>query len=64
MGSVMIMAMIVEKHPEGEIVGRDAQSAFNTVRREHMAMLLEGYRWLKDWVVGFLNSKSRSTAGQ
>jgi len=31
--SVMWMLQIAEKHPEGEIVGRDAKSAFNTVQR-------------------------------
>jgi len=52
--SVMLMAMIMEKHKEGEIIGRDAQSAFNTLRRDHVRTLLqgEGYigQWLDDWL--------------
>jgi len=35
--SVMLMAMLMEKHPEGELIGRDAQSIFNTLRRDRMA---------------------------
>jgi len=43
----MLMAHIAEKHPEGVIVGRDAQ---NTVRREHVSKVLHDHRWLKEWV--------------
>jgi len=46
---VMLMSMM-EKHPEGEIVGRDAQSAFNTLGREHTGKILEGQGWLRDWI--------------
>ena len=52
--SVMLMAMVAEKHPEGEIIGRDAQSAFNTVRREHIAKVLQNYEWLRDWISNWL----------
>jgi len=46
----MLMAMLMEKHSEGEIVGRDAQSAFNTLRRDHMAAILRGQGWLGEWI--------------
>ena len=45
----MLMA-IAERHPEGVIVGRDAQSAFNTVRREHVYKMLEVHEWLREWI--------------
>jgi len=46
MDSVMLMAHIAEKHPEGVIIGRDAQSAFNTVQREHTRHILRNHGWL------------------
>jgi len=52
--SVMLMAHIAEKHPQGVIVGRDAQSAFNTVRREHARHILRNHRWLRDWIHDWL----------
>ena len=51
--SVMLMAHIAEKHPEGVIVGRDAQSAFNTVRREHAREILRNHGWLSEWIFFF-----------
>lgn len=41
--SVMLMAMIMEEHPKVEVVGRNAdlESAFNTLRREHRAKILQ-----------------------
>jgi len=54
MDSVMLMAYIAEQHPVGVIVGRDAQSAFNTVRREHVRTILEGHPWLQEWVDDWL----------
>ena len=48
--SVMLMAMMMEKHPEGEVIGRDAQSAFNTLWRDHMAKVLHGQGWLAEWI--------------
>ena len=53
--SVMLMAMIMEKHPEGEeVIGRDAQSAFNTLRRDYTAKILQKQGWLgeciDDWI--------------
>jgi len=55
--SMMLMAMLMEKNPEGEIVGRDAQSAFNTLRRDHTAKILEGQGWLKEWIDDWLTPK-------
>jgi len=52
--SVMMMAMIAEKHPEGDIVERDVQSAFNTVRREHVREVLRNHEWLREWIDGWL----------
>jgi len=52
--SVMLMAMIMEKHPEGEVIGRDAQSAFNTLRRDHTAELLKDQGWLGEWIDDWL----------
>jgi len=54
MDSVMLMAHIVKKHPEGVIVGRNAQSALNTVRREHVRKILDGYGWLREWIDDWL----------
>jgi len=71
--SVMLMAMIAEKHPEGDVIGRDAQSAFNTVRREHVWQDHEGLKnWIYDWLAlrrfevtvdGNTISTTRMTAG-
>jgi len=51
--SIMLMAYIAEQHPAGAIVGRDAQSAFNSVRREHVWKILENHVeaqiWIDDW---------------
>jgi len=52
--SVMLMNMIREKHPEGEIIGRDAQSAFNTLRREVVRKILEKHRQLAKWIDDWL----------
>jgi len=52
--SVMLMAHIAEKYQQGVIVGRDAQSAFNTVRREHMRQILQNHGWLRDWIYDWL----------
>jgi len=38
----------------GEIVGRDAQSAFNTVRREYVRKVLGNHGWLGEWVDDWL----------
>jgi len=54
MDSVMLMNMIMEKHPEGEIIGRDTQSAFNTLRRETVREILRGHRWLGKWIDDWL----------
>jgi len=54
MDSVMPMATIAEKHTEGVIVGRYAQSAFNTVRREHVHRVLGNRGWLRDWIDDWL----------
>jgi len=51
--SVMLMAYIAEKHPEG-IVGRDSQSALNTVRRDHVRRILDKYGWLRDLIDDWL----------
>ena len=50
----MLMLMIMEEHPEREVVGRDAQSAFNTLGTDHTARILEGKGWLRDWIVDWL----------
>ena len=54
MDSVMLMAYIAEQNPAGVIIGRDAQSAFNTVRRHHMRRILDKYEdlgsWIDDWL--------------
>jgi len=50
----MLMAHIAEKHPQGVIVGRDAQSAFNSVRREHARHILRHHGWLRDWIHDWL----------
>jgi len=44
--SIMLMAMIMEKHSEGEVIGRDAQSALNTLRRDYTAKILQKQGWL------------------
>jgi len=54
MDSVMLMNMIMEKHPEGEIIGRDAQSAFNTLRRERVREILHAQGWLGRWIDDWL----------
>lgn len=41
-------------HPKGEITGRDAQSAFNTVRREHVTKILRNRKWLREWIDDWL----------
>jgi len=51
----MLMAMIAEKHPERVIVGRDAQSAFNTVRRERR--VLHQHEWLWSWIDYWLSPR-------
>jgi len=52
--SVMLMNMLMEKHPEGEIIGRDAQSAFNTLRREKAREILQTQGWLGRWIDDWL----------
>jgi len=54
MDSVMLMAYIAEKHPERVIVGRDAQSAFHTVRREHVRQILDKHGWHREWIDDWL----------
>jgi len=54
MDSIMLMAYIAEKHPEGVIIGRDAQSAFNTVRREKVRRVLGEHEWLREWIDDWL----------
>lgn len=54
MDNVMLMSMIMEKHPEGEIIGRDAQSAFNTLRREVVREILQEHGWLGKWIDDWL----------
>jgi len=49
--SVMLMAMIMEGHPEGKVIGWDAQSTFNKLRSDYTARIQEGHGWLKDWIV-------------
>ena len=56
--SVMLMAMMMEKHKQEEIIGRDAQLAFNTPRRDHTARILEGHGWLREWVVDWLQPRT------
>jgi len=46
----MLMAHIAEQNPAGVIVGRDAQSAFNTVRREHVRDILSKHEKLRGWI--------------
>jgi len=55
--SVMLMAMIVEEHPESEIIERDAQSAFNTVRREHVRRVSGNHKWLREWIDDWLTPR-------
>jgi len=35
-------------------VGRDAQSAFNTVRRQHVRGILHNHEWLREWIDDWL----------
>jgi len=56
--SVMMMAMIMVKHKEGEIIGRDVQLAFNTLRRDYTAKILEGQGWLREWIVDWLQPRT------
>jgi len=55
--SVMLMAYIAEQHPSGVIIGRDAQSAFNTLQREHMRKVLGDRRWLMEWIDDWLSPR-------
>jgi len=50
----MLMAMLMEEHEAGEIIGRDAQSAFNTLRRDHTKKLLREEGWLAEWIDDWL----------
>ena len=52
--SVMLMGYIAEQHGEGVIVGRDAQSAFNSVRREYAREILGGHKGLQEWIYDWL----------
>jgi len=52
--SVMLMAMLMEENKAGEIIGRDAQSAFNTLRRDHTKTILEKEGWLGEWIDDWL----------
>jgi len=52
--SVMLMAHIAEQQPAGVIVGRDAQSAFNTVQREYVRRILRDHGVLREWVDDWL----------
>jgi len=54
MDSIMLMGYIAEKHGEGVIVGRDAQSAFNSVRRDYARELLGGHKELQEWIYDWL----------
>ena len=57
MDSVMLMAYIAEQQPAGVIIGRDAQSAFNTVQREHMKKVLGDRLWLREWIDDWLSPR-------
>jgi len=57
MDSVMLMAHIAEQHPAGVIVGRDAQSAFNTLRRTHVKTILKHHKRLQEWVDDWLTPR-------
>jgi len=50
----MLMEMIAGKHAEGEIIGRDAQSAFNTVQRGKVREVLKNHEWLREWIGDWL----------
>jgi len=56
--SVVAMAMIAEQHPEGEIIGRDARSAFNTVRRDYAGYVLRNHEWLWRWILDWLGPRT------
>ena len=56
--SVRLMKMLSEKHSAGEIIGRDAQSAFNTLRREVTKKILDQHVWLKWWIDDWLAPRS------
>jgi len=48
------MDYIAKENPQGVIVGRDAQSAFNTVRREYLRDVLRAHPDLGDWIDDWL----------
>jgi len=52
--SVMLMNMLMERHLQGEIIGRDAQSTFNTLRHETVRKILEKHEWLGWWIDDWL----------
>jgi len=52
--SVMLMKMLMEKNPAGEILGRDVQSAFNTLRRDVTSRILGQHDWLRWWIDDWL----------
>jgi len=54
MDSVMLMKMLMEKYSAGEIIGRDAQSAFNTLRRDVTYRILRQHEWLRWWIDDWL----------
>lgn len=39
-------------------MGRDAQSAFNTVRQDHVGHVLRDYGWLWEWIVDWLGPRT------
>jgi len=55
--SVMLMAYIAEQQPAGVIVGRDAQSAFNTVQRGHVRKILKDHTHLRDFIDDWLSPR-------
>jgi len=60
--SVILMAYIAEQQPAEVIVGRDAQSTFNTVQRTHVKKILKDHGWLREleWIDDWLSPRQFS----
>jgi len=52
------MGYIAEKHTQGTIVGRDAQSAFNSIKRDHVEVVLRYHTELREWIYDWLALRS------
>jgi len=55
--SVMLMKMLMEKHPAGEVIGRDASSAFNSLKRDVTYRILGQHEWLRWWIDDWLTPR-------